>query len=122
MKNQLGMAVIGCGQIAQAHLKAIDQIKSAQLIVTVDSIEERAIAAQNEFNARRYYTDTEEALADVDIDAVILTLPHHLHKPIAIQGARAGKHRGDGHNAVDPGNPTVTLHHEKLLGLDTTVL
>ena len=92
MKNQLGMAVIGCGQIAQAHLKAIDQIKSAQLIATVDSIEERAIAAQNEFNARRYYTDTEEALADVDIDAVILTLPHHLHKPIAIQGARAGKH------------------------------
>ena len=92
MKKQLGMAVIGCGQIAHAHLKAIDQIESAQLIATVDSIEERAISARNTFNARRHYTDTEEALADSDIDTVILTLPHHLHKPIAIQSAEAGKH------------------------------
>jgi predicted dehydrogenase len=92
MKNQLGIAVIGCGQIAQAHLKAIDRMKSAQLIATVDAIEERAIAACHQFNARRYYTDAGLAFADQEINAVVLALPHHLHEPIAIQAAQARKH------------------------------
>jgi predicted dehydrogenase len=36
--------------------------------------------------------DYEHLLARLDVDAVLLSVPHHLHAPLAIQAARAGKH------------------------------
>ena len=92
MDSTLGIALIGCGQIANAHLKAVSQLESATLIATMDVVEARAVAAQSEFNARRSYTNLTAALADPEVDAVVLALPHHLHKPIAIQAANAKKH------------------------------
>jgi predicted dehydrogenase len=37
-------------------------------------------------------SDYREALNDPAIDAVIISLPHHLHEPVAIAAAESGKH------------------------------
>jgi len=37
-------------------------------------------------------TDYKDALNDPDIDAVIVSLPHHLHEPVCIAAAESGKH------------------------------
>lgn len=86
------IAVVGCGQIADVHFKAIASLKNAQLVATVDSELERARQAAAAYRAQRATTDYDEILADDSIDAVVLCLPHHLHAPFAIAAVRAGKH------------------------------
>lgn len=36
MKDILGIGIIGCGEIALAHAKAIEKAKNAELIMTMD--------------------------------------------------------------------------------------
>ncbi len=85
------LAMIGCGGIAEAHLKAITQTPSAQLTAVMDVVAEKAQAAAEKYEAR-VHLSVEDVLADNDVDAVILPLPHHLHCPVTVQAAEAGKH------------------------------
>src|SRR5688500_5317859 len=52
----------------------------------------RPLTCAPNWPAPRWYSSAEEALADPEIQVVDLCLPHHLHAPVAIQAARAGKH------------------------------
>jgi len=61
-------------------------------VATVDARTELAEAAAKKWGAERWYSSVDEALADDDIQVVDLCLPHHLHAPIAMQSAAAGKH------------------------------
>lgn len=93
MSERLRVCVVGCGQIAEAHLAAFAELyDQVELVCTVDSEESRAQAAAAKYNARRWSTDYHEAFAAEDTDAAILCLPHHLHAPIAIAAANAGLH------------------------------
>ena len=92
MTDPIRMAIIGCGQIAEAHLKAITALSGAQLTFTMDSIEERARSAAERYGAPSWTTAYEEVLNASEVDAVLLCLPHDLHKPFTIQAAEAGKH------------------------------
>lgn len=50
-------------------------------------------AAGEKVAAQHMYTDVKEMLAkEKDLEAVIIALPLHLHKPVAIDCMRAGKH------------------------------
>jgi len=89
--EKIGLAMIGCGQIARAHLRAIAKNQHAELVAAMDVVEERARAVAEEYHAKSY-TSVDEVLADDRVDAVVLPLPHHLHCPIAIKSAEAGKH------------------------------
>ncbi|MGY8823971.1 MAG: Gfo/Idh/MocA family protein [Candidatus Latescibacterota bacterium] len=86
------LAMVGCGKIADTHFKAIASLKNARLVATVDSELERASSAASLYGAERASTAYDEVLADDEVDAVILCLPHHLHAPFSIRAAEAGKH------------------------------
>jgi len=88
---KIGLAMVGCGQIARSHLRTIAKNQHAELVAAMDIVEKRAIAVAEEYDAKAY-TSVDEVLADDRVDAVVLPLPHHLHCPIAIQSAKAGKH------------------------------
>lgn len=90
-EGKVGLGMIGCGQIAQSHFKAIKGAPDAELVAVMDVVEEKAQAASKEYGGK-IYKSVEEVLADDSVDAVILPLPHHLHRPITIQAAEAGKH------------------------------
>jgi predicted dehydrogenase len=89
--KKTGVAMIGCGQIARAHLLAIAVNPHAELVAAMDVVEERAVAVASKYDAKPY-TSVEAVLADENVDAVVLPLPHHLHCPITLQSAKAGKH------------------------------
>lgn len=90
--KQFGLAIVGCGVIAKSHLAAIVNMPDVKLVATVDSHVERAEAYAKEYGATRHYGDYGQALADPEVDGVILCLPPFLHAPFSIQGAQAGKH------------------------------
>ncbi len=90
MESALRVAVIGCGDIARAHLEAMSTLP-ARPAVTVDIDERRAREYADEYGAPRYGTQIEDALAD-DVDAVIVCLPHHLHHDAVVAAAEHGRH------------------------------
>jgi predicted dehydrogenase len=89
--SKIGMAIIGCGQIAEAHLQAVTKVPNTELVAVMDIVEEKAHSAADKYKAKAY-TSLDELLEDKSVDAVILPLPHHLHCPVSIQCAQAGKH------------------------------
>lgn len=92
-KSRLRVGVIGCGRIAQAHLAAIEYLKEKVDLVAVSDIDERKLMeAKERFGPAVITRHYEELLRHPEIEAVIITLPNHLHYPVALQAARAKKH------------------------------
>ena len=91
MPNTIQIAIIGCGWAGRHHAQGCAQI-GAQVRWLVDVDEGRAASLQSSHPASRIATDYSAALADPDLDAVSICLPHYLHAPVAIDAAPAGKH------------------------------
>ena len=68
--------------------------KSTELVVAGLASRDpaRAEAAAAEFGIARVYGSYEAMLADPSIEAVYNPLPNHLHVPLTLQAAAAGKH------------------------------
>jgi predicted dehydrogenase len=91
--KRLNLTLVGCGGIADAHLRAVKMLESqVRLISTVDIDETRARAAAEKYGAGYWTTDYGRAFADESVDAAVLCLPHDLHAPAAIAAAEAGLH------------------------------
>ena len=90
--SEVGMAVVGCGQIAEAHLKAIEACVGARLVFCVDVDFERAESAAKRYGGAGFSSELGVALADPSVDAVVLCLPHNLHVSFTQETLRAGKH------------------------------
>jgi predicted dehydrogenase len=92
MPERIGVAVVGCGGVSAGHLSAYAVHSGVRLVAAVDVRAELAEQAAAKYGAERWYSAIGEACADPDIQVVDLCLPHHLHAPVAIQAAQAGKH------------------------------
>jgi len=90
--GQIGIAVIGCGNIARSHLDAIKKIPEFRLVATVDILKGRAESYAKAYGAERYYTSYLDALEDPNVEAVSICLPHVLHARVAIEAAERKKH------------------------------
>jgi predicted dehydrogenase len=89
------IALIGCGWAGERHAQAYLR-HGATLSWTIDSQESRAATLRTALgaagSATQIGTDYRATLADPDVDAVDICLPHDLHAPVAIEAAVAGKH------------------------------
>jgi predicted dehydrogenase len=84
----ISTAKIGLERVIPAMLKS--KTVSIEAIASRDL--EKARAASAEFGIPKAYGSYEELLADPEIEAVYNPLPNHLHVPLSIQAANAGKH------------------------------
>ncbi len=91
MTAHVNFGMIGCGEIALQTSKAILNTQIARVVHCMDPRQELAADLASRHGAR-YTTRVEDLLADKDVQAVILSVPHWLHAPLAVQAARAGKH------------------------------
>lgn len=87
----LGVGIIGAGRIAAAHAKSVIGLEETRLAAAAD-INAAAVKSFTERFPCAGHTDHLELLARDDVDYVVICLPHHLHAPIAIDAANAGKH------------------------------
>jgi predicted dehydrogenase len=90
--TMLRVAIIGCGQIADAHLKEIKKIAGAQVVAVCDATRDLAERAAQVFAVPGCYADVAEMLGKEKIDVVHITTPPGSHKDLAIQCLRAGVH------------------------------
>ncbi|MDZ7799542.1 MAG: Gfo/Idh/MocA family oxidoreductase [Trueperaceae bacterium] len=86
-----GIGLIGTGNIAAAHLDAIQRLPNARLIGVASRTAEgaRAWAQKNDTTA---YPGVDALLADDAVDVVTICTPSGAHLEPAVAAARAGKH------------------------------
>src|SRR5689334_14718159 len=90
--QQVKLALVGCGGIAQAHWRGI-QAHAPRITVTatVDTDPARA-AAMAEQTGGQPFTSLTSALEQGDFTAVDIMLPHDQHEAAAVLAFGAGKH------------------------------
>lgn len=90
--EKLRIALIGCGGMGMRLGRSLNSLEGARIAVCCDIDEARALAATEELGADETVFDHRAALDIQTVDAVIIATPNHLHAPMAINAARAGKH------------------------------
>ncbi len=92
MSSPVRIGIIGCGQIAQHHLKTYKDVPGAKIVAYCDANLAAAEEAASTFGAGDVYGDFRELLARDDIDSVDVCLHNNLHMPVTVEALRAGKH------------------------------
>jgi len=86
------VALLGCGQIADAHLQQIQRIRSAKVVGVCDVHEDLAWQAAARFSVPRHFTSLQRMIEDTRPDVVHITTPAQTHAPLAIELLQAGCH------------------------------
>ena len=88
----LKFCLIGAGRAGMVDAKNFEfNIKKASVTTVVDVSEENAKKSAKQLNAKEYYTDLDQALANGDFNAVCIGAPTFAHSEAVIKAAKAGK-------------------------------
>lgn len=90
-EGNLRIGILGCGDIAASNAAAATAAPNVSLTACYDPDHRLAADLADRFGGVVCPT-VEALLVRADVDAVLLCVPHHLHAPLAIEAARAGKH------------------------------
>ncbi len=86
---EIKLGIIGFGGMGKWHAANAPRA-GVQIAAVCDILPERREEAEN--LGYKSYVTAEELLADKNVNTVILTVPNHLHCPMSIKAAAAGKH------------------------------
>ncbi len=84
----LSTANIGMKKVTPGMLKSSE----LEVVAIASRTLKRAKAAAAELGIAKAYGSYEKLLADPDVDAIYNPLPNHLHVPLTLKAAKAGKH------------------------------
>ena len=85
-KAPLGVVLIGCGRVAEKHLKAISKLKGLELKAVVDVNPDsckRLLNSVKGFSGVKQYSDYKQAIDEIKPAIVSVTVPSGLHFQIA---------------------------------------
>ncbi|MCB0112590.1 MAG: Gfo/Idh/MocA family oxidoreductase, partial [Caldilineaceae bacterium] len=90
----LKIGLIGCGGIMRPHVEGwLAQAGRAEIVAVADVSDENIRTRVQQIGHEvAIYHDYHDLLADPNVDAVDLALPHHLHCESIVAAAKAGKH------------------------------
>ena len=77
------IGIVGAGAIGKSHKRAIMENDKCELTAVCDINKESALVVAEETNAR-VYEDYKDMAANEKLDAVIINLPHFLHKDVSV--------------------------------------
>ena len=92
MTSPLRVALVGCGQIADAHLQEIAKTDTGRVVAVCDAHSDLAYQAAARFAVPSQFTDLGAMLAGAKPDVVHITTPPHTHLPLALDCIEAGVH------------------------------
>ena len=88
----VGIGLIGLGQVSFSHEPGYVEMPDACRIVAVCDINADTASSRAAMCDARACTRYQDLLADPDVDAVDITVPHHLHYQVALAAIEQGKH------------------------------
>ena len=92
MNQEIGVCLIGCGNVSVPHLNAYQHLPQAKIIACCDVNKEVAVKRAKQFGINTIYEDYYDALKDNRVDMVDICVPARFHAQTAIDSMEAGKH------------------------------
>jgi predicted dehydrogenase len=89
--EKINLGIIGLGFIGKVHLRNCLNLKSVRVVAAADT-SKKDLNYAKAFVVKQIFTDYHELLKLKDLDAVIISLPTHLHAESAISAMEEGKH------------------------------
>ena len=85
MDKIYNVALVGCGNIAPNHIRALLQLPNVRIVALCDKNAEKAEKRKAEFSLdSKIYTDYENMLNLEKLDSVHIATPHYLHAEMVI--------------------------------------
>ena len=92
MTAHINWGILGTGRIAGIFAEGLAQSTTGTLVAVASRTQESADAFAQTHKIEKGYATYDELLADPEVDAVYLAMPHPMHAEWAIKAADAGKH------------------------------
>ncbi len=89
--SNLGVAVIGCGNIGHVHIDRWKSVSGAELLVCVDVEVERARQLSEKYHVPNFYGSLDPVLRDDSVDILDVCTPTYTHKEIVETALEYGK-------------------------------
>lgn len=89
--EKIGVALVGCGEIAKLHAQALERSGMARLFATLDRDVTKAQTLANLYRAK-VFTDLATLLENPEVEVIYILTRHDSHAEIALQALQAGKH------------------------------
>lgn len=90
-RDVVRVAVIGCGGIGtRAHLPSYGRNKNARIEAIVDTSPKVCMRVQKKFGVKRFFSDIDELVDSIEIDAVSICTPPDSHAEIATKALERG--------------------------------
>lgn len=92
--ERLNIGVIGCGGMADSHMKALLKMKQSDnvQITAVCDIYSKRLEKAKELTGAQAFKNYKELLQRKDIDYVLIATPEHWHYQMSLDAISAGKH------------------------------
>jgi predicted dehydrogenase len=93
MKKQVKIGIIGVGSMGLSHVYSVHELENTCLtaVCDIDPAKFDRIKPEVKDNIQ-LFTSSEEFFAKADMEAVIISVPHYDHVPLAIEALKHGKH------------------------------
>jgi predicted dehydrogenase len=88
----LSFAIVGCGLIGKKRAAALANVPGTRLLYACDVDAARAADLARAYPGCRAATESQVALADKEVDAVIVSTVNSSLAPVSLASAEAGKH------------------------------
>jgi len=88
--REMNVAVVGCGEVANGHLKAWRKVPSARLVAVSDLNETLAKSTAKNWKIPYYYTSLLELMELGNVDVVDICTPPQTHAALAVQAMKGG--------------------------------
>jgi predicted dehydrogenase len=92
VSEALRVAIVGCGQFAEEHVRQLESIAGARVVAVIDTEELLAEQLAERYAIPRYYGSLESMYEDQVPDVVHITTPPHTHLPIGRIALGQGSH------------------------------
>ena len=87
----IGVGIAGAGYFAAQHVRALAACPDLRLVAVASATPASAAAFAATYGGRPC-DDWRRLLEDAAVDVILVATPHHMHAPVAIGAAEAGKH------------------------------
>lgn len=88
-KVRVGIVGVGIGSV---HADGYSKLPNVEIAALCDLDSDRAQKAADRFGVKRIFTDYNEMLAEMKLDAVSVCTPNAFHAPVAVAALKAGCH------------------------------
>ena len=86
------VGIIGCGWAGKRHYQALVNCAQAEVLAVADKDRELLRKREKEWRVEYGFDDYEKMLELEDLDAVVIALPHDLHREASVRSAQKSKH------------------------------